>query len=157
MARSAVLYSAVVRSVINAWKERGGRALARAAARIVADEVPHPGVVTLTWVPPDLDRTLRRGHHPARDLTHALAERWDVDAQPMLSRGRGVPRQAGLDATARRRNARGAFTVAHVPITRVVLIDDVFTTGATAGSCAHALHEAGAKHIDVVTFARTVR
>jgi predicted amidophosphoribosyltransferase len=62
-----------------------------------------------------------------------------------------------LPRAERLRNARGAFiAVAEAP-KRVVLVDDVYTTGATVSAAATALRKAGARRVDVVTFARTVR
>jgi predicted amidophosphoribosyltransferase len=57
----------------------------------------------------------------------------------------------------RRRNVRGAFAATRAPPGRIVLVDDVYTTGATASEAARCLLRAGARRVDVVTFARTVR
>jgi ComF family protein len=75
-----------------------------------------------------------------------------------LIRGRPTPSQVGLNQKERQENMRGAFAVAgaaHMAIAgkRVALIDDVVTTGATAGAAAEALLKAGARQVDVVVFA----
>ena len=140
-----------------AWKERGGRGVARVAAEIIDQALARPPGSLLTWVPPDPDRSRRRGHHPAQALGLALAERWALVASPTLTRLPGGRRQAGLTAPERRRNVQGVFLPKVVVAGEVVLIDDVFTTGATVAACADALTWAGASRVDVITFARAMR
>jgi ComF family protein len=153
-ARSAVVYDGHVRALVTAWKERGRRHLVAVAAELTAEAVPvAEGVVT--YVPPDPDRGLRRGHHPPRALAGALARRWGMPAEDLLRRRPGK-RQRGLSRAERRRNVRGAFMAREAP-RRIVLIDDVFTSGATANAAASALRAAGAARVEVVTFARVVR
>jgi predicted amidophosphoribosyltransferase len=156
-ARAAVEYDAPVRRVVGAWKERGLRRLAAWAASVVADTLEVPGA-TLTFVPPDPERRLRRGHHPAEALAREIARTWGVGFEPTLVRVRGSPRQRGLSRVERRGNVAAAFA-AHggaVP-GRLILVDDVYTTGATANAAAAALRKAGCAEVEVVTFARTIR
>jgi predicted amidophosphoribosyltransferase len=76
---------------------------------------------------------------------------------PLLARVRGSPRQRQLTRDERRRNVAAAFAARpDVPV-RVLLVDDVYTTGATANAAASALRKAGARRVEVVTFARTIR
>ena len=76
---------------------------------------------------------------------------------PLLRRKRIVARQTGLHLADRRRNVRGAFaSVSRAPVA-VVLVDDVYTTGATAAAASTALRTAGARRVQIVTFARAVR
>jgi predicted amidophosphoribosyltransferase len=79
-----------------------------------------------------------------------------------LKRTRRTPTQGGLSARARRRNVAGAFALrpsraGHIEGKRVLLIDDVLTTGATLSACTRALKRAGARHVDVLVLARVVR
>jgi len=79
----------------------------------------------------------------------------------VLKRVRATPQQVGLSKTERADNVQGAFRVpaeqkANVTGRRLVLIDDVLTSGATADTCARALLRAGAAHVDVLVFARVV-
>ena len=122
---------------------------------MTADALDHPGV-PLVFVPPDPERGRDRGHHPAEALARELSARWDVPVLSLLARTSGRARQRGLTLSERRANVRGAFTAARSP-PAIVLVDDVYTTGATANAAASALRRAGARRVEVVTFARAVR
>jgi predicted amidophosphoribosyltransferase len=156
-ARSAVAYDAGAKAFVSSWKERGLRGLAQAASELVAEVVPRPRAYTVTYVPPDADRALKRGHHPAEALAHALASEWELASTALLVRTRPAQPQRGLGLAERRRNVRGGFR-ARAPVpARVALVDDVYTSGATAAAAASALRKGGARHVDVITFARAVR
>jgi predicted amidophosphoribosyltransferase len=150
------VYDPAVRALVTAWKERGLRRLAAPAAALVVEAVPRPAVEALAFVPPDGDRRRRRGHHPAERLARELARLWELPVAGSLRRTRRLPRQRDLPLIERRRNVRGAFRAASAP-RRVCLVDDVYTTGATASAAASALRAAGARRVEVVTFARTIR
>jgi predicted amidophosphoribosyltransferase len=128
------------------------------AADLVAARVPQPAADVITYIPADPDRLLRRGHHPAERLARLLAGTWGLEAAGLLARtGPGRLRQTDLARRERVRNVRGAFVALARPPATVVLVDDVYTTGATASEGAAALRRAGASRVDVVTFARTAR
>jgi predicted amidophosphoribosyltransferase len=156
-ARAAVEYDARVRAIVSAWKERGLRNLASLAAGVVAELVPRPGAQLITFVPPDGDRSLRRGHHPPARLARELGRRWEVPVRPVLERTRPLRPQRGLRRPERRQNVRGAFRAPAAVRGCVVLVDDVYTTGSTVSAAATALRAAGAASVEVVTFARAVR
>jgi predicted amidophosphoribosyltransferase len=156
-ARAAVIYDAAVRAVVSGWKQRGLRGLAAFAAHLVVEVVPRPAVAAVAWVPPDGDRSLKRGHHPAERLAAELADRWRFEHQPLLARRRVTPQQTGLPLSARRRNVAGAFGSLGRAPSRVALVDDVYTSGATVAAAASALRAGGARRVEVVTFARAVR
>ena len=157
-AHAAVAYSGPARAAVRAWKERGLRRFAPVAAELVFQRVPRPAADVITYIPPDGDRSVKRGHQPARDLADALGERWSLPVSSLLERAGPVARQTSLSRAQRRRNVRGAFRIGagRVP-PAVVLVDDVYTTGATADAAAAALRAAGARRVVVVTFARAVR
>jgi predicted amidophosphoribosyltransferase len=156
-ARAAVAYAGPARPLVHAWKEHGLRRVAGLAAELVAAHVERPAADVIAYIPPDGARQLRRGHHPAERLARELGHRWRLETVPLLARTRPGARQVGLHRDERRANVRGAFVAtAHAPPT-VLLVDDVYTTGATAGAAATALRRAGATRIEVITFARTVR
>jgi ComF family protein len=156
-ARAAVEYDTPVRRIVAAWKERGLRRLAAWAAALVAETLQPPRAELLTCVPSEADRRLRRGHHAAEALARELARAWGSGFEPTLARVRGSPRQRGLSRMDRRRNAASAFEAIRPVPARVLLVDDVYTTGATANAVASALRKAGAREVEVVTFARTIR
>jgi predicted amidophosphoribosyltransferase len=148
-------YDAAARRLVHAWKERGLRRLAAEAAQLVAQRVPPPGADALTFVPADRERRLARGHNPAERLALELAAHWELPCLPLLERTRGG-RQRGSSA-AERRTVRGAFRARGPVPRRVAVIDDVYTTGATAAAAASALRAAGAHRVEAVAFARALR
>lgn len=156
-ARAAVQYDDAVRAVVAAWKERGLRRLASVAGELVAETVPRPCVAALAFVPPDGDRSLKRGHHPAERLARELGRQWELPVEALLSRSGSSTRQRGLPLAERRRNVAGAFRPAGEAPPAVALVDDVYTSGATANAAASALRKAGALRVHVMTFARAVR
>ena len=116
-----------------------------------------PAADVIAYIPPDGDRSLRRGHQPAEALARELGRLWELPVEPLLDRRRAVARQTGLARDERRRNMRGAFVGRGQVRGRVILVDDVYTTGATIAAAASALRAAGASRVDGVTFARAVR
>jgi ComF family protein len=157
VARAAVEYDEPVRQIVAAWKERGLRRLSEWAAELVLEAVPRPEAVCITHVPADLDRRLKRGHHAAERLAQALGEAWELPVEQLLRRLGTSRRQRGLSQADRRRNVAGAFGLEAPAPGRVLLVDDVYTTGATVNVAASALRKGGARRVVVVTFARTIR
>jgi predicted amidophosphoribosyltransferase len=156
-ARAAYVYAGPVRPFLRRWKESGLHPLAPLAAELVAARMPRPAADVITYIPPDGDRSLRRGHHPAEGLARGLGSLWEIEVSPLLARTRHVRRQTGLPLAERRRNVRGAFAARRTVRGTVVLVDDVYTTGATAGAAATALRRAGASSVHVLSLARAVR
>jgi predicted amidophosphoribosyltransferase len=154
-ARAAVGYDEAARRFVHAWKERGLRRLAVEAAQLVVVRLPPPEVDALTFVPSDRGRRLERGHNPAERLALELAAAWELPCLPLLERTRGG-RQRGSSAT-ERRSVRGAFRATRPAPRRVAVIDDVYTTGATAAAAASALRKAGARRVEAIALARAIR
>jgi predicted amidophosphoribosyltransferase len=154
---AAFAYAGPARPFVRAWKERGLRRLAARAATLVAGRVERPVADVLTWVPADPVRQLGRSRHPAESLAHELGRLWELEVSGLLWRTRQAERQASLRRAGRRANVQGSFRAeAGVP-GRVVLVDDIYTTGSTVSAAASALRAAGAGRVEVVTFARAVR
>lgn len=133
-----------------AWMARSGAALL-AEAELVAP-------VPLHW-----RRLLARRYNQAALLARPLAEHAGVPAVPdLLLRRRATPSQGRLSRAERRRNVTGAFAVnprraEALQGRRLLLVDDVMTTGATVSACARAALRAGAAAVDVLVLARAVR
>lgn len=118
------------------------------------------GETIVVPVPLDAARRRARGFNQAEELARALALTV-ADGYPLatgLVRVRETRPQVGLDRAARRENVRGAFGWQGPPLAggRVLLVDDVMTSGATAEACAAALKAAGAAWVGLVTVARAV-
>jgi ComF family protein len=163
VARAVLRYreGGIARAAILLAKHGGRLSLLRHLADLLAEEAP--GHLALSaWdglvpVPLHWTRRLRRGFNQAEILARAVGRRHGL---PLLRRAlrriRLTPPQQG-DAGARRANVRGAFSVpAGMALAgrRLLLVDDVFTTGATADACAEALLLAGAVEVGILTLAR---
>jgi ComF family protein len=151
-----------LRTLIHELKFRGRR---RVANRLAAALLEQPRVAALLLpgavlvpVPLHPRRARQRGFNQAELLALALARRRRVAlAADALVRRANTSPQTGLSAAQRRRNVRRAFFVARrarIDGRRVVLVDDVVTTGATALECARVLRQAGASEVRLLTAAR---
>jgi len=156
-ARAAIVYDERARTLVREWKERGRRRLAEQAAGLVAEVVSQPEAEALVYVPGDPERAWKRGDVAPRGLALALSGLWGYPVRELLRRVRPLPRQRGLALAERRRNVRGTVVETGSAPRVVCLVDDVYTSGATADACASALRRAGARRVEVVTLARAVR
>ena len=125
----------------------------RAAAELIQD------AELIAPVPMRPLRLLRRRYNQAAELARPLARRWRRPYAPQVLRRLKEGSQAGKSASGRRRAVAGAFQVPEpsrrlVEGRRVLVVDDVMTTGATAEACARALLRAGASAVDVAVVAR---
>ncbi len=99
-----------------------------------------------------------RGFNKSTLLAREISKRWHVPVRNVVQRVRATTAQAGLTNAKRRLNMRGAFLVkTRLDAQRILLIDDVLTTGATVDACSRALKRAGAANVDGLTLARVVR
>ncbi len=105
-------------------------------------------------------RRLSRGFNQSELLARVLSRRTGIPVGCVVRRRRATSAQAGLSGHARRANVAGAFCVKRrvsLQGLRLLLVDDVFTTGATARACAAVLKRAGAGHVSVLTVSRADR
>ena len=123
----------------------------------MAETVPRPRAYTITFVPADEVRQLKRGHNPAQRLAAELGDTWQLPVVSLLKRAPGVRPQRGLPLAERRRNVRNVFHATEGTPRSLVLVDDVYTSGATVSAASSALRKAGARRVEVVTLARAVR
>ena len=156
------LYCERMAYLIRRWKFQGERRLTQLLASLWLQRVEEQGPIDLLVpVPLHWRRLWQRGFNQSQVLTQQLRSLAPALAPAGMDhrgvrRSRSTPAQSGLDATKRAANLRAAFT-AHKPYDnlRVAIIDDVFTTGATATAMALTLRSAGARHIEVWCLART--
>jgi predicted amidophosphoribosyltransferase len=145
-------YAGAGRELVARLKYRNARASVPFLARGMAAIVPFD-IDVVTWAPTTPARLRRRGFDQARLLARAVARQRGVPCRPLLRRRPG-PAQTGRDAAARYAGP-GFAGVRGVQGRRVLLVDDVVTTGATVAAAARALREAGAGEVHVVAAART--
>jgi ComF family protein len=112
-------------------------------------------------VPLHSDRMRTRGFNQASIIAHVLSKslRLPLDEESLLRVSSSEKYRAGLDAKGRHDTVAGAFQVRHPRLVEnedILLVDDVFTTGATVSACAEALLAAGARNVLVLTVARAI-
>lgn len=163
-ARAAVVYTGAARDIVQGLKYNDrtdlapwmARWMTRAGAELLGD------ADLVVPVPLHRGRFFRRRFNQSAELARHLSRQ---NGLPMsvaaVLRSRQTRQQVGLDAKAREANVRGAFAVpetAEIEVRgrRILVVDDVFTTGATVSAVARALRKAGAGTVDVLTFARAL-
>ena len=164
---SAARFSVVLRSpatsLVHGLKYGGWSDLANfMGERMVRSAIPEDlasGPYLIAPVPTTRGRARARGYNQARLLAEVVSDRVQMPLIDALERSRRGPSQVGLHPAERRANVKNAFTVradARATLTgaRVLLIDDVLTTGSTAMQAARPLVQAGAAQVFLSTFAR---
>jgi len=172
-AGAAFVYEGPARALVTACKFRALRSIAAEMTALAAPAFaaacglgPGPGATApvdlVTWVPGHRERSLERGFNQAELLGRGLARSAGLPAAPLLVRTRHGARQSDLDRDARAANVADAFALRQDAsrvlrnLKRVVIVDDVYTTGETLNHCARAFGQTGTDSL-VFTFARTVR
>lgn len=158
---SPLAYREAVPGAIHRYKFSRVRALGKPLAALMAqclsDRLPQ-GADLITWAPLSRKRLRERGFDQAELLAREVGRLLSIPAAPTLKKTRNTSPQSELEEeSARRANARGAYAL--LPGTdltgrRVVLVDDVVTSGSTLSECAALLRRAGAKEVYCLTLAR---
>ncbi|WP_244404086.1 ComF family protein [Pelagibacterium halotolerans] len=163
-ARSAVAYTDLARKLISKMKYSDRPEIGLFCARMMVSaghELLGPDVV-LVPVPLHRSRQRERRYNQSAELARAVGRLAKCELHTdLIVRHKRTIQQVGLNASQRARNVDGAFRVDPMRLDRlgarrVVLVDDVLTTGATVSAAAKALKRAGVSHVDVLSFARVV-
>ena len=161
--RAAVAYGDIARTIALRLKYGGRIGLARLIAQTMARHMTGLDDALIVPVPLHRARIWRRGYNQAALIARALAgadsERLCLHA---LERTRATPYLRGMGASARAKAVRGVFVVpkeqrAAIKNRRILLVDDVYTSGATTRACAKALRRHGAREVHVRCWARVSR
>lgn len=161
--RAAVAYGDIPRKVALKLKYGGRPGVAETMARLIGRHLPREGDALLAPVPLHRWRIWKRGYNQAALIAAALARRSGMAlVADLVERRKATPYLKGMGPRERALAVRGAFRVperrrALLAGRRVVLVDDVFTSGATANACARALKRAGAAEVQLLCWARVVR
>lgn len=152
---AAVLaYDGAGRELVARLKYRNARSTIRWLAAHMSALVDATDVDVVTWVPTTGDRRRRRGFDQAELLARAIARHLHRPCRRLLARGAGPP-QTGRILLDRRAGPVLAARPQRTPPARVLLVDDVITTGTTISVAARTLRAAGIGHVSAVAAART--
>jgi ComF family protein len=162
VARSALLFDGTTRNLIHQFKYSGKTLLRRPLAILTAERLDTfareclPDL--LLPVPLHKKRLQQRGFNQALLLGELFAKRWRIGLQRNnLRRIRWTEPQVNLSGVERHENVKGAFALADpaaIARQRILLVDDVYTTGSTVQECARVLIQGGAAAVTVITIAR---
>ena len=165
MARALGPYEGLMVEAISRFKYQGASRLAKPLGTLLAEykdpDFPFSGFDLILAVPLHRQRLRQRGFNQSLLLARRISRRHSIPLDfTALQRTRPTQPQTQLSGSERQKNIRGAFEVRAPEATRdkqILLIDDVFTTGATVQECSKVLLKAGAKRVDVLTLARALR
>ena len=154
-------YEGVVREAMLRMKFRGAQGAASPMGEMIAQcaaEEFGGEFDIVTWVPVSRKRLRKRGFDQSELLCRAACRVWEISPERLLHKIMDTPPQSGLkDAAARRANVLGVYEAADPTVIRgrrVLLVDDICTTGATLAECVRVLRHAGAEDVVCVVLAR---
>ena len=154
-------YEGSLRTLVHLLKFDKIHTLARPLGDLLAKVLPRDQRFdVIVPMPLHWRRRWQRGFNQSDLLAREIARRWAVPVRRAVRRVKASAPQSGLTKSQRRANVRGVFALKRgvtLRGARVLLVDDVFTTGATASACAKVLKRAGAARVTLLTVARTDR
>lgn len=157
--RSPLIYEGEARKLIYTLKFGKKKYIAHTLGALMADEYINRGMDCdiIVFVPMSSSEMKKRGFNQSELLAREVGQRLNLPVLPALIKTRDTSAQKELSGKSRAENLRDAFACVfrEVKRLRVLLIDDVYTTGATANECANTLLKAGAKEVRVLTAAVT--
>jgi competence protein ComFC len=155
-ARAPLRYEGVGKEIVHSLKYRGYKKIvARLAAPLMLDALDDGRFDAVVPVPLHRSRHRKRGFNQAELLARGVAAEINAPLSDTLEVVRSTRDQVELSAAQRRANVAGAYSAGAPLRGRVLLIDDVFTTGATMSACASTLILAGAKNVHALSLCRT--
>lgn len=161
LARSVGPYGELLKEAVYHYKYRGLRSLAEPLGLMMAGVyVKEPSFTdagALVPVPLNRDKIIVRGFNQAELLAQKIGQVLNLPVITCLERVRFTPSQSKLTREARENNLRGAFRlITNIKYSKVILVDDILTTGATANECALSLMMSGVTSVGVLTLASVV-
>jgi len=158
---SAGAYEGALRKLIHLFKFDGVQPLASPLGAFLKRILPRERCFdAIVPMPLHWRRRWQRGFNQSELLAREIGRHWKIPVRKGVHRKRATVAQAGLTSAQRRKNVQGAFEPnkrTQLDGLRVLLVDDVLTTGATASACARALKRAGAARVSLITLARRDR
>ena len=162
MARSIALYDGVLKDAIHKFKFGEKKTLSRSLGELLVSylmhgDIPMQKIDLIIPLPLSKERERQRGYNQSRELAEEISRHYtiDIDASS-LRKIKDVAPQFELSRKERLLNIKGAFCSSPLPEKNVLLIDDIYTTGATVREASMALKAAGTRSVYVLTLARAV-
>ena len=160
IARSVVLYDGVIKEAIHKFKFEGKKALSPILGRFLVEhldrgEIPVKKIDVVIPLPLSRKRFRQRGYNQTELLAKEISGHYSIDVDSSsLKKVKDITPQFELSREKRMSNVKGAFSSSPLPGKNVLLIDDIYTTGATVREASMALKASGAKSVYVLTLAR---
>ena len=155
-ARAPLMYEGVGKEIVHALKYKGYTRVVERLMTPLLLEVVRGRFDAVVPVPLHRSRLRRRGFNQAELMAKSLAKKMGASLSDTLEAVRSTRDQVELSGAGRRANVKGAFGAKGRARGRVLLVDDVFTTGATMSECAGVLRRAGAAEVHAVSLCRAV-
>jgi ComF family protein len=150
-------YGGPLRIVHHGFKFEGLEGLSGDLARRIVLTFSKPEVDALVPVPMNPAKERERGYNPVMALAVSLGKEWGIPIQGILWKAKNTPPQMSLNQKERMNSPKGAFAIqlGVKPLPRILLVDDVFTTGSTLEECARILKKTGTQWVGAVVWGRT--